>query len=210
MSAILIPLSSESGRIPYDVRLETFLEEFSEILKEKNMTIITLQEKLTKVENERELLKLASQNLAHNISAKSAVNENIKQTNYHSNGNANLEIGIQGVSDLNKENNSQTDSIRNELSTPTTWYEPSKTSVSKHHKQKICHAFLKTESEENVGVQSSTLKKTGKASTNVVASGWMLYPWSICQMINNANSHRESILILLMFMHAPRPSKFIL
>ena len=58
MSAILIPSSSESGRIPYDVRLETFLEEFSEILKEKNMTIITLQEKLTKVENERDLLKL--------------------------------------------------------------------------------------------------------------------------------------------------------
>ena len=32
MSAILIPSSSESGRIPYDVRLETFLGEFTEIL----------------------------------------------------------------------------------------------------------------------------------------------------------------------------------
>lgn len=89
MSAILIPLSSESGHIPYDVRLETFFEEFSEIFEEKNMTIITLQEKLTKAENERDSLKVASQNLAHNISPKSAANENIKQTNYHSNENAN-------------------------------------------------------------------------------------------------------------------------
>ena len=162
MSAILIPSSSESGRIPYDVRLETFLEEFSEILKEKNMTIITLQEKLTKVENERDSLKLASQNLAHNISAKLAANENIKQTNYHSNENANLEMGTQGLGDLNKENNSQTDSIRNELSTPTAWNESSKTPINKHYKQKICHAFLKTKSEENIGVQSSTPKEKRK------------------------------------------------
>ena len=49
MGAILIPSSSESGRIPYDVRLETFLGEFSVILKEKNMIIATLQGKLTKL-----------------------------------------------------------------------------------------------------------------------------------------------------------------
>ena len=65
MGAILIPSSSESGRIPYDVRLETFLGEFSVILKEKNMIITTLQEKLTKVESERGSLQLASRNLAH-------------------------------------------------------------------------------------------------------------------------------------------------
>ena len=51
------------------------------------------------------------------------------------------------MGDPNKESNSQTDSIRNELSTPTTWYEPSK-----------------TESEENVGVQSSTLKENRKSA----------------------------------------------
>ena len=75
------------------------------ILREKNMIITALQEKLTKVENERDSLKLASQNLAHNISAKPDVNENIKQANYHSYENANLEIGTQGVGDLNKDNN---------------------------------------------------------------------------------------------------------
>ena len=125
MGAILIPSSSENGRIPYDVRLETFLGEFSVILKEKNMIITALQEKLTKVESERDSLKLASQNLAYNISAKPAVNENIKQANYHSYENANFEIATQGVGDLNKDNNSQTDSIRDEFPMPTTWYEPS-------------------------------------------------------------------------------------
>ena len=118
MGAIL--KASESGRIPYDVRLETFLREFSVILKEMNMIITTLQEKLTKAENERDSLKLASQNLAHDISAKPAVNEN--RANYHSYENANLEILHK---DLIKNNNSQTDSIKDEFSTPTTWYEPS-------------------------------------------------------------------------------------
>ena len=118
MGAILTPSSSESGRIPCDVRLETFLGEFSVILKEKNMIITTLQEKLTKVENDRDSLKLASQNLAHNISVKPAVNENIKQANYYSYENANLEIGTQGVGDLNKDNNSQTDSIVSEMNFP--------------------------------------------------------------------------------------------
>ena len=90
MGAILIPSSSESGRIPYDVRLETFLGEFSVILKEKNMIIATLQGKLKKVESERNSLKLASQNVARDISAEPAVNDNIKQANYHSYENANL------------------------------------------------------------------------------------------------------------------------
>ena len=63
MSAILIPSGPESGRVPYDLRLETFLQEFSLILKEKNKTITNLQEKLIQVENERDLLKFASQNL---------------------------------------------------------------------------------------------------------------------------------------------------
>ena len=88
------------------------------ILKEKNMIITTLQEKLTKVESERDSLKLASQNLAHNISAKSAVNESFKRANYHSYENAaNVEIVDK---DLNKDNNSQTDSIRDEFPAPTT------------------------------------------------------------------------------------------
>ena len=164
MSAILIPSSSESGRIPYDVRLETFLREFSEILKEKNMIITTLQEKLTEVENQRDSLKLASQSLARNISAKPAVNENIKQAHYHSNENANLEIGTQVVGDLNKDNNKQSDSIRNELSMPITGYEPSKTPANNYHKQNICNAFLRTESEENVGVQSSMLKEKRRSA----------------------------------------------
>ena len=94
-----------------------FLEEFSVILKEKNMIITTLQEKLTKVESERDSLKLASQNLAHKISAKSAVNESFKRANYHSYENANVEIVDK---DLNKDNNSQTDSIRDEFPAPTT------------------------------------------------------------------------------------------
>ena len=91
MSAILIPSSSESGRMPYDVRLDTFLEEFSVILKEKNQTIINLQEKLTKGENERDSLKLASQKTHQNIPTKSITNDRLKQKNYQSSGNANSE-----------------------------------------------------------------------------------------------------------------------
>ncbi len=79
MSAILIPSGPESGRIPYDLRLETFLQEFSVILKEKNKTITNLQEKLIQVENERDLLKLASQNLDKHTPAKSINNEHFKQ-----------------------------------------------------------------------------------------------------------------------------------
>ena len=80
MSAILIPSGPESGRVPYDLRLETFLQEFSVILKEKNKTITNLQEKLIQVENERDLLKFASQNLDKNTPAKSIINEPLKQT----------------------------------------------------------------------------------------------------------------------------------
>jgi hypothetical protein len=104
MSAILIPSGPESGRIPYDLRLETFLQEFSVILKEKNKTITNLQEKLIQVENERDLLKLASQNLDKHTPAKSINNEHFKQKNNQSNGNANLDINIQSA-DVNKENN---------------------------------------------------------------------------------------------------------
>ena len=49
MSAILIPSGPESGRVPYDLRLETFLQEVSVILKEKNKTFTNLQEKLIQV-----------------------------------------------------------------------------------------------------------------------------------------------------------------
>ena len=104
MSAILIPSGPESGRVSYDLRLETFLQEFSVILKEKNKTITNLQEKLIQVENERDLLKFASQNLDKNTPAKSIINEPLKQKSNQSNGNANLDINIQSA-DLNKENN---------------------------------------------------------------------------------------------------------
>jgi hypothetical protein len=104
MSAILITSGPESGRVPYDLRLETFLQEFSVILKEKNKTITNLQEKLIQVENECDLLKFASPNLDKNIPAKSIINEPLKQKSNQSNGNANLDINIQSA-DLNKENN---------------------------------------------------------------------------------------------------------
>ncbi|CAB4001957.1 Hypothetical predicted protein [Paramuricea clavata] len=104
MSAILIPSDPESGCVPYDLGFETFLQEFSVILKEKNKTITNLQEKLIQVENERDLLKFASQNLDKNTPAKSIINEPLKQKSNQSNGNANLDINIQSA-DLNKENN---------------------------------------------------------------------------------------------------------
>ena len=97
MSAILIPSGPESGRVPYDLRLETFLQEFSVILKEKNKTITNLQEKLIQVENECDLLKFASQNLDKNTPAKSIINEPLKQKSNQSNGNANLDINIQSA-----------------------------------------------------------------------------------------------------------------
>ena len=58
---VLTPSNSESTghHLPYDVRLETLLEEFSIILKEKNKTIIDIQEKLllTKTNNIRSKVK---------------------------------------------------------------------------------------------------------------------------------------------------------
>ena len=86
--------------MPYDVRLGTFLEEFY------HKPIINLQEKLTKAENERDSLKLASQKLDQNIPTKSITNERIKQKNYQSSGNANSELSTRRIDDLNKVNNS--------------------------------------------------------------------------------------------------------
>ena len=156
MSAILIPSGPESGRVPYDLRLETFLQEFSVILKEKNKTITNLQEKLIQVENERDLLKFASQNLDKNTPAKSIINEPLKQKSNQSNGNANLDINIQSA-DLNKENirslyiplpvtppngvllksvNNLTDSMSDESFKPRNHNKLSEILINKHPKQR--------------------------------------------------------------------------
>ena len=118
MSAVLTPSNSESTghHLPYDVRLETLLEEFSIILKEKNKTIIDIQEKLLLVENERDSLKLALQNLEDNIPAKSIINEQSKQKSYQSNGSANLNINTQDAQDIKNENNKIVENKSNSIS----------------------------------------------------------------------------------------------
>ncbi|CAB3997964.1 Hypothetical predicted protein [Paramuricea clavata] len=156
MSAIMIPSGPESGRVPYDLRLKTFLQEFSVILKEKNKTITNLQEKLIQVENERDLLKFASQNLDKITPAKSIINKPLKQKSNQSNGNANLDINIQSA-DLNKENNRSlyiplpvtppngvllksvnnlTDSMSDESFKPRNHKKLSKILINKHPKQR--------------------------------------------------------------------------
>lgn len=67
MSAILTPSGPESGHLPYDIRLETLLLEFSIILKEKNKIVTDIQEKLLLVEKERDSLKLAFQKPEENL-----------------------------------------------------------------------------------------------------------------------------------------------
>ena len=148
------------------------MKEFSEILKEKNQNIINLLEKLTNAENERDLLKLASQKPDENIFKKSITNERFKQKNNQSSGNANSELSTRRADDLNQVNNStlqipslvtspkvalsrpaqinQIDNTTNEPSIPRNCNEPSDTLISESPKNKVYYVYPKTDGGENV------------------------------------------------------------